>query len=74
MLRTKNRLMVTIHSKDVTEILPLYRMTKFDFPPHFLDRLMHSFPIMYNTMGSKFDGYFSNKNSTATAVFEHLWR
>ena len=49
--KTKNRLMVTVHSKDVPEILPLYRMTKTDFPPHFLDRLMHSFPMMYNTMG-----------------------
>ena len=48
--------MVTIHSKDVPEILPLYRRSEFDFPPHFLDRLMHSFPMMYNTMGSKLDG------------------
>ena len=47
---TKNRLMVTDHSKDVPEILPLNRMTKFDFPPHFLVRLMHSFPMMYNTI------------------------
>ena len=53
---TKNQLMVTIHSKDVPEILALYKMTKFDFPPHILDRLMHSFPMMYNTMGSKLDG------------------
>ena len=53
---TKNRLMVTVHSKDVPEILPLNRMTKFDFPPHFLKGLMHSFPMMYNTMGSKLDG------------------
>ena len=43
--------MVTIHSKDVTEILALYRMTKFDFQPHFLEGLMHSFPMMYNTWG-----------------------
>ena len=48
--KTKNRLMVTDHSKDVPEILPLNRMTKFDFPPHFLVRLMHSFPMMYNTI------------------------
>ena len=48
--KTNNRLMVTIHSKDVTEILPLYRMTKFDLPPHFLKGLMHSFPMMYNTI------------------------
>ena len=32
MLKTKNRLMVTVHSKDVSEILPLYRMMKTDFP------------------------------------------
>ena len=50
LLMTKNRLMVTDHSKDVPEILPLNRMTKFDFPPHFLVRLMHSFPMMYNTI------------------------
>ena len=50
MVMTKNRLMVAIHSKDVTEILALYRMTRFDFPPHFLVRLMHSFPMMYNTI------------------------
>ena len=48
--KTKNRLMVTDHSKGVPEILPLNRMTKFDFPPHFLVRLMHSFPMMYNTI------------------------
>ena len=47
---TKNRLMVTIHSKDVTEILALYRRPEIDFPPQFLDRLMHSFPMMYNTI------------------------
>ena len=39
-----------------SEILALHRMTKFDFPPHFLVRLMHSFPMMYYTMGSKLDG------------------
>ena len=55
-ITTKNRLMVTIHSKDVPEILGLYRRTKFDFPSHFLDGLMHSFPMMYNTMGSKLNG------------------
>ena len=53
---TKNRLMVTIHSKDVTEILALYRRSEIDFPPHFLVRLMHSFPMMYNTIQSKLDG------------------
>ena len=49
-IMTKNRLMVTIHSKDVTEILALYRRSEIDFPPHFLVRLMHSFPMMYNTI------------------------
>ena len=47
---TKNPLMVTDHSKDVPEILPLYRRSEIDFPPHFLVRLMHSFPMMYNTI------------------------
>ena len=53
--KTKNRLMVSIHSQGVTEILTLYRITKIDFPPNFLKGLMHSFPTMYNTVGSKFD-------------------
>ena len=48
--KTKNRLMVTIHSKDVTKILALCRRSETDFPPHFLDRLIHSFPMMYNTI------------------------
>ena len=58
--------MVTIHSKDVIEILPLYRMTKFDFPPHFLDRLMHSFPMMYNTLYNT--GHFLQKIAFEMAV------
>ena len=53
---TNNRLMVTIHSRDVPKIMALYRRTKIGFPLHFLDGLMHSFPMMYNTMGSKLDG------------------
>ena len=48
--KTKNWLMVTIHSKDVTEILELSRRSEIDFPPHFLVRLMHSFPMMYKTI------------------------
>ena len=55
-VKTKNRLMVTIHSQGVPKILAPYRMTKFDFPPHFLKGLMHSFPMMYNTIQSKLDG------------------
>ena len=68
--KTKNRLMVTIHSKDVTEILPLYRMTKFDIPPHFLKGLMHSFPMMYNTMGSKLDGLAGRGHFLQKIAFE----
>ena len=68
--KTKNRLMVTVHSKDVPEILPLYRMTKTDFPPHFLDRLMHSFPMMYNTMGSKLDGLAGRGHFLQKIAFE----
>ena len=65
--------MVTIHSKDVTEILALYRMTKFDFPPHFWKALMYSFPTMYNTMGVKSGRFdreklFSPKNALKTAI------
>ena len=33
----------------------LQRMSKIDFPPEFLIRQMHRFPIMYKTMGSKVD-------------------
>ena len=58
--------MVTIHSQAVTEILAPYWIPKFDFPPHSLKGLMHSFPMMYNTMGSTFyclggRGQFLNK-------------
>ena len=58
--------MVTINSQGVTEILVPYWIPKFDFPPHFLKGLMHSFPMMYNTMGSTFyclagRGQFLNK-------------
>ena len=55
-IMTKNRVMVTIHSQGVTEILALYSNMKFDFPPQFLKGLMHSFPMMYDTMGSKLNG------------------
>ena len=62
--------MVAIHSKDVTEILTLYRRTKFDFSPHFLDGLMHSFPKMYNTMGSKLDGLAGRGHFLQKIAFE----
>ena len=32
------------------------KVVKNDFPPEFQNRQIHSFPIMYNTMGSKVDG------------------
>ena len=57
--KTKNRPMVSIHSQGVTEILAIYRMTKFDFPPNFLKGLMHIFPTIYNTAGSKLDSLAS---------------
>ena len=65
--------MVTIHSKDVPEILALYRRPTIDFPPHFLDHLMHSFPLMYNTLGSKLDslagrGHFLLKRAVQAAM------
>ena len=63
--------MVTIHSKDVPEILALYRRTKkIDFPPHFPDRLMHSFPMIYNTMGSKLDGLAGRGHFLQKIAFE----
>ena len=47
--------------------------SKNDFPPEFQNRQMHSFPIMYNTMGSKLDGlavrdHFLPKNGLKTAI------
>ena len=66
--------MVTLQSGCVPEILTLHRMAKFDFPPHFWKALMHSFPTMYNTMGSKVDGLavrgnFLQKNALKTAFW-----
>ena len=53
---TRNQMRVAIQSGCVTKILALQRWPKIDFPPEFQTRQMHSFPIMYNTMGSKLDG------------------
>ena len=50
---TRNRLTVANLSGCVQKILALQSMSKIDFLPQFLIRQMHSFPIMYNTMGSK---------------------
>ena len=52
-------------------ILALQRMSKIDI--EFLIYQMHSFPIMYNTMGSKVDGlavrdHFLPKNGLKTAI------
>ena len=54
--RTKNQMRVAIQSGCVPKILALKKWSKDDFPPEFQTRQMHSFPIMYNTMGSKVDG------------------
>ena len=64
---------VATQSVCVTKILALQRWSKIDFPPEFQTRQMHSFPIMYNTMGSKVDGlavrdYFLPKNGLKTAI------
>jgi len=64
---------VAIQSGCVTKILALQRWSKIDFPPEFQTRQMHSFPIMYNTMGSKVDGlavrdHFLPKNGLKTAI------
>ena len=40
-----------------SEILTLHRMSKMDFEPEFRNPQMLSFPNMYNTMGSKMDGF-----------------
>ena len=64
---------VATQSVCVTKILALQRWSKIDFPPEFQIRQMHSFPIMYNTMGSKVDGlavrdHFLPKNGLKTAI------
>ena len=73
MLRTRNQMRVAIQSGCVPKILALQRWSKNDFPPEFPNRQMHSFPIMYNTMGSKLDGlavrdHFLPKNGLKTAI------
>ena len=73
LLTTRNRMRVAIQSVCVTKILALQRWSKIDFPPEFQTRQMHSFPIMYNTMGSKVDGlavrdHFLPKNGLKTAI------
>ena len=70
---TRNRMRVAIQSGCVTKILALQQWSKIDFPPEFQTRQMHSFPIMYNTMGSKLDGlavrdHFLPKNGLKTAI------
>ena len=72
-LMTRNRIRVANLSQCVTKILALQRWSKIDFPPVFQIRQMHSFPIMYNTMGSKVDGlavrdHFLPKNGLKTAI------
>ena len=51
--RTRNQMRVAIQSGCVTKNLALQRWSKIDFPPEFHNCQMHSFPIMYNTVGSK---------------------
>ena len=70
---TRNQMRVAIQSGCVTKILALQRWSKIDFPPEFQNLKMHSFPIMYNTMGSKVDGlavrdHFLPKNGLKTAI------
>ena len=70
---TRNQMRVAIQSGCVTKILALQRWSKNDFPPEFQNLKMHSFPIMYNTMGSKLDGlavrdHFLPKNGLKTAI------
>ena len=53
---TRNQMRVATQSGCATKILALQRWSKNDFAPEFQNSQMHSFPIMYNTMGSKVDG------------------
>ena len=64
---------VAIQSGCVTKILALQRWSKNDFSPEFQNCQMHSFLIMYNTMGSKLDGlavrdHFLPKNGLKRAI------
>ena len=64
---------VAIQSGCVTKILALQRWSKNDLPREYQNLKMHSFPIMYNTMGSKWDGlavrdHFLPKNALNTAI------
>ena len=68
--KTRNRLRVANLSGCVTKILALQRMSKLDFPPEFSICQMHSFWIMYNTMGSVLAvrDQFLTKNGLKTAI------
>ena len=73
MHKTRNQMRVAIQSGCVTKILALQRWSKNDFPPEFQNLKMHSFLIMYDTMGSKLDGlavrdHFLPKNGLKTAI------
>ena len=57
----------------VTANLTLHMMSKIEFQPDFFNPQMLSFPIMYNTMGSKMDGlavreHFLSKNAEKNSV------
>ena len=59
-------------SGGVTKNVTPHRMSKIEFQPVISTRQMHSFPKMYNTMGSKMDGlavreHFLSKNAEKTA-------
>ena len=71
---TPNQIRVTLLCHGVTEILTRHGMSKMDFEPDFRNPQMHSFPNMYNTMGSKMNGFavrehFLSKNVEKTAFF-----
>ena len=73
-VKTRNQMRVAIQSGCVPKILALQRWSKNDFPPEFQNREMHSFPIMYNTIGSKVDGlavrdHFLPKSGLKTAIW-----
>ena len=55
-LKTSFKLMVTIQSGCVPEILTLCRIHKMFFRKYHEKAFIQSFPTLYNTMGSKVDG------------------
>ena len=70
------KLMVTLQSGCVPEILTLCRIHKIFFEKYHEKAFIQSFPTMYNTMGSKVDSlterrpFLQKENSVRSAIYE----